>query len=167
MKICPNCAHRNREGYFYCEECGRLLTGKDTRAIKVETKDLPKEMSGIFGTAHFEKDATIVLMIRDANQPVTFKPDRRVVFGRLDPTALNKPDVDLTPYGALENGVSRIHCAIYRDDMTLTIIDLGSANGTHLNGQRLIPEVPRVLRDGDEIQFGKLVAHLYFKTSGT
>jgi hypothetical protein len=32
-----------------------------------------------------------------------------------------------------------------------------------LNGQRLIADQPRILRDGDEIRLGKLIAHVYFK----
>jgi len=42
-------------------------------------------------------------------------------------------------------------------------LGVGSSNGTFLNGQRLVPNQPRVLRDGDEVRFGKLVAHIYFK----
>jgi len=105
------------------------------------------------------------MVIRDADEPLHLKPETRVLFGRVDNSGIQKPDIDLTPFGALEKGVSRIHCAIYRDDLTLTIVDMGSANGTHLNGQRLTPEVPRVLRDGDEIQLGKLVTYLYFKST--
>jgi pSer/pThr/pTyr-binding forkhead associated (FHA) protein len=66
------------------------------------------------------------------------------------------------PFGAIEKGVSRIHATIERSEDTLTITDLGSSNGTYLNGQRLIANQPRVLRDGDEIKFGKLVTHIYF-----
>ena len=43
------------------------------------------------------------------------------------------------------------------------ILDRGSANGTYLNGERLTPNEPHVLRDGDEIRLGKLVAHIYFR----
>ena len=50
-----------------------------------------------------------------------------------------------------------------RSEGTLTIVDMGSSNGTHLNGQKLMPHQPRVLRDGDEIRFGKLIAKIYFK----
>jgi pSer/pThr/pTyr-binding forkhead associated (FHA) protein len=52
---------------------------------------------------------------------------------------------------------------IRRGEDTLTLVDLGSTNGTHLNGQRLIPNQPRVLRDGDEVRLGKLVFHIFFK----
>ncbi len=101
--------------------------------------------------------------IRDATDPITFQPPTQTVLGRADTTSTQKPDLDLTPYGALEKGVSRIHAAIFRNDDTLTLVDKGSANGTHLNGQRLVPDQPRVLRDGDEIRLGKLIAHIYFK----
>jgi pSer/pThr/pTyr-binding forkhead associated (FHA) protein len=81
----------------------------------------------------------------------------------MDTSSTQRPDFDLTPFGALENGVSRMHATIERSEDTLTIMDMGSANGTHLNGQKLVPNQPRILRDGDEIRLGKLVAHIYFK----
>jgi pSer/pThr/pTyr-binding forkhead associated (FHA) protein len=59
--------------------------------------------------------------------------------------------------------VSRVHAAIERSEDTLTLIDMRSSNGTLLNGQKLVPDQPRVLRDGDEVRLGKLVAHIYFK----
>ncbi len=166
MKICPNCAHRNREGYLYCEECGEALQGvaeakTETRTLEALSDDYNTHAS--WGTARFEKDAAIILHIRDASDPVTFQPQGETLIGRLDQSSTQKPDLDLTPYGALEKGVSRIHAVIFRNDDTLTLLDRGSANGTHLNGQRLVPNQPRVLRDGDEIRLGKLIAHIYFK----
>ncbi len=172
MKICPYCAYSNREGFLFCEDCGRRLSGDANATMPTRTllpsatKDLPKTNSNTtWGTSHFDPNATIIMVIRDADEPLHLKPETRVLFGRVDNSGIQKPDIDLTPFGALEKGVSRIHCAIYRDDLTLTIVDMGSANGTHLNGQRLTPEVPRVLRDGDEIQLGKLVTYLYFKST--
>ncbi|MBE2267693.1 MAG: FHA domain-containing protein, partial [Anaerolinea sp.] len=86
-----------------------------------------------------------------------------VLIGRTDVDNKVIPDIDLAPYGAVEKGVSRIHAAILRTEEALIIMDKGSANGTHLNGQRLVPQQPRVLRDGDEIRLGRLVARIYFK----
>ena len=34
--------------------------------------------------------------------------------------------------------------------------DVGSANGTFLDGQRLTPYLPHVLKDGDELQLGRI-----------
>jgi pSer/pThr/pTyr-binding forkhead associated (FHA) protein len=86
-----------------------------------------------------------------------------MILGRADSSSPRQPDIDLTPFGALEKGVSRMHAAIEKSDDVLTLVDMGSSNGTHLNGQRLRPDQPRVLRDGDEVRLGKLVAHIYFK----
>ncbi|HLU08493.1 MAG TPA: FHA domain-containing protein [Oceanobacillus sp.] len=168
MMICPYCAHRNREGFLFCEECGQRLGEGDskatlpTRQFEYVTGEIAARAT--WGTSRFDEEAYIVMHIRDASEPVTLQPDRRTVLGRMDTNSPQQPDLDLTPFGALEKGVSRIHAAIYRNDDTLTIVDMGSANGTHLNGQRLVPDQPRVLRDGDEIRLGKLVAHIYFKT---
>jgi hypothetical protein len=172
MRNCPYCAHKNREGSYFCDECARRLSGEGpdatipTKFIEIATQKF-KRNNTTWGTAHFEEEASVVLHIRDVVDPILVKPQKRTILGRVDPTSMQKPDLDLTPYGALEKGVSRLHAAIYRNDTTLTIVDMGSANGTHLNGQRLIPEQPRVLRDGDEVQFGKLVAHIYFKATST
>jgi hypothetical protein len=166
MKLCPYCNHKNREGSFFCEECGQNLisqvsTTVNTRQIKSSTGELAGFDS--WGSAKFDKDTQIVLHVRDAPEPMTLSPDKRILIGRNDGSNTVRPDLDLTPFGALEKGVSRIHAAIYRSDDTLTLVDMGSSNGTLLNGQRLMRDQPRVLRDGDEIRLGKLVAYIYFK----
>ncbi len=165
MKACPYCGTSNREGMMFCEECGQSLTGSDavlpTRQLDQGANELAAKAT--WGTARFGRDAFIILHIRDADEPLTIQPMKRTVLGRADDNSPQKPDMDLTAFGALEKGVSRIHAAIHRSEDTLTLVDLGSANGTHLNGQRLVPDQPRVLRDGDEIRLGKLVAHIYFK----
>ncbi len=166
MKVCPYCAHPNREGVLFCEDCGQSLAAGSQAALP--TRQLEQSANNLsakatWGTARFGQDASIIIHIRDAAEPIVLQPAKQTVLGRADTSSPQKPDLDLTPYGALEKGVSRLHAAIQRGDDALTLVDMGSVNGTHLNGQRLIPDQPRVLRDGDEIRLGKLVAHIYFK----
>ncbi|MEN8185478.1 MAG: FHA domain-containing protein, partial [Myxococcota bacterium] len=52
-----------------------------------------------------------------------------------------------------EPTMSRAHAAIACEDQAFFVQDLGSTNGTLVNGGR---EDRAVLRDGDEIQLGKL-----------
>lgn len=167
MKICPNCSYKNREGFIYCEECGlRLVSGEGTSALptrEVDFDDVIQSMRPTWGTARFESNDEIIFRIHDSMTTIALKPDTETVIGRFDGTNRVRPDLDLTPFGALEKGVSRVHATINRTENTLTIVDKGSSNGTHLNGQRLIPGQPRVLRDGDEIRLGKLIAHVFFK----
>jgi hypothetical protein len=51
--------------------------------------------------------------------------------------------------------VSRLHCSLsLRGDGTVVIADLGSANGTYINGQLLGRDEARALRAGDTISLG-------------
>ena len=170
MKICPNCQFQNREGILFCEDCGQPLGDVPSVATKQFSKaklDMTGPTNSTWGTARFGSQASLIVHIRDVANPVVLKPAERpngeVVMGRMDITTKTSPDLDLTPFGAQEKGVSRVHATIRRNEESLLLIDLGSVNGTYLNGQRLSVDQPHVLRDGDEIRLGKLVLHVYFK----
>ncbi|MEM9693829.1 MAG: FHA domain-containing protein, partial [Myxococcota bacterium] len=62
--------------------------------------------------------------------------------------------------------VSRRHIALRfdRKQDRFTVEDLGSRNGSRLNGQRLRPETPAVLQDGAVLRIGGLLA--VFERSG-
>jgi pSer/pThr/pTyr-binding forkhead associated (FHA) protein len=64
--------------------------------------------------------------------------------------------VDLTPFGALESGVSRLHALITREQDGYYVMDLESLNETLLNGARLHPGQNYRLRDGDQLHLGWL-----------
>lgn len=167
MNRCPYCGFDNRVGSLFCEDCGQQFPDGPahthaTTQLDQATGELTAHSS--WGTARFGNDSYIVFHVRDFAEPLILYPKTQIILGRYDVQNPRKPDVDLTPFQAIEKGVSRIHAAIERLDETLVLTDLNSANGTHLNGQRLVPDQPRVLRDGDEIRLGKLVAHVYFKS---
>ncbi|TVR22244.1 MAG: FHA domain-containing protein [Anaerolineaceae bacterium] len=166
MKLCPYCGHKNLEGVLFCEECGdNLSDALDSTLPTRRFEDALSEFSAkaTWGSASVGQIRSVVIHFRNTDNPLVVELAERIVFGRADTSSTRQPDVDLTPYGALEKGVSRIHAAIERSDDVLTLVDVGSSNGTNLNGQRLAPDQPRVLRDGDEIHFGKLIAHFYFR----
>ena len=50
--------------------------------------------------------------------------------------------------------VSRHHAQIEFDFNHFKICDLGSENGTYLNGKKLTPNVSEVVEEGDEIKLG-------------
>ncbi len=52
------------------------------------------------------------------------------------------------------DSVSRHHCVFVIDDYTVRLRDLGSTNGTRVNGELIRHET--VLKDGDQIHIGKL-----------
>ncbi len=78
------------------------------------------------------------------------------IIGRSDSKSSYIPDIDLAPFRALEQGVSRRHAALVRHQGQLHVLDLSSVNGTFLNGERLASEVPYALSSGDKLLLGNL-----------
>lgn len=54
-------------------------------------------------------------------------------------------------------GISRQHARLQREPQGWALIDLGSTNGTYVNGQRLPPRDPYLLRPGDQVAIGGFV----------
>ena len=166
MIKCPYCQHEMMEGALFCEECGLSLWGDSQGQVstrKLEDDSNEFSVKSGWGTATFQGQNQVIIHIRDESEPVIIHPEAEFLLGRQDSSSGITPNLDLTPYGAQDRGVSRIHAALRRGDEVLSIVDLDSANGTYLNGQRLASNQPRLLRDGDEIRLGKLVMHIYFK----
>ena len=53
-----------------------------------------------------------------------------------------------------DNLASRFHAEIHETSGSFALIDLDSANGTFLNGERLAPHQPHLLTAGDEVRIG-------------
>ena len=64
-----------------------------------------------------------------------------------------------------ERQVSRHHAKILSESGQYILHDLGSKNGTHMNGNRVRGSIP--LRDGDEIQIALRVKLLFIGTDAT
>lgn len=100
------------------------------------------------------------LIVAATNTVLPLPNSAQVVIGRADPVSKFFPDIDLTPYGALESGVGRRHARLAVEGGQLVIEDLDSTNGTLLNGQKLAARQLQPLKDGDQIQLGKLVLRI-------
>lgn len=165
MPICGYCSHHNLTGALFCEECGRNLREKVPSTLPVE------QMSHRVGIGigvsnrvneYCGPQTTILIYIQDQDEPLVLGYFDRVGVGRRDNNGKRQPELDLTPYGALQKGVSRQHAEFIRSGDRLYIVDLHSSNGIGLNGRRLTPGEPALVRDGDEIMLGNLVMNLYF-----
>ena len=165
MIECPVCKTQVEVGTAVCPRCGASLVGvAETRALG-NTDYEPGTPR--WGTARFDSRMNLVIRARDSGDEFTFdaKSITELTLGRLNPDTGEAPPVDLHAANGIEQGVSRRHAAIVRrEGGALSLVDLGSDNGTYLNGQRLIPNQPRILRDGDEVRLGYLVLNIKFES---
>jgi hypothetical protein len=81
---------------------------------------------------------------KDAGKEFEFDQDQ-VLIGRT-------PECDVVLYDA---GVSRKHCRIFSDGTRFLIEDMGSSNGTKLNGNAITQK--QELADGDQLTLGPVV----------
>lgn len=174
MQKCGNCGHENRAGVVFCENCGASLIGRQplsTKALETASGNqasssaIPSPLSAIVQEmATFKPGDSLKLHVEGAAKPLELQPKGEVILGRRDPATGATPDVDLTPFAGYRMGVSRRHAAIRQgDDNTLNVWDLGSSNGTFLNGQRLNAHRPYPLHDGDELRLGQMIIRVHFK----
>jgi hypothetical protein len=140
------------------------VQSEEERRKTEELPDMDDEESILrIGAVRFKGD--LVLKHQDTATDFTIKNNalQEVVIGRLDRVTGFSPTVDLTEVGGKVKGVSRRHATISIRGDLLVITDHNSMNGTFLNGQRLVPEQARVLRDTDVLRIGRINLLIHFK----
>jgi len=160
MILCPNCKHEELDGAIFCLECGsRLVGGTDPTATQAITANVSQGLSN----ANIIANAPVLnvkswgtLHLLESGQLLPLIDQMEYTLGRGSDDQPVMPDIDLTPYRAFEFGVSRLHAVIKKADVVTVIKDLGSSNGTFLNGNRLTPNNETRIQNGDVITLGKL-----------
>ena len=155
MIMCRTCQHQEVEGALFCSECGTPLqvmtTQIHTDGMSSVTFDEPspkRNMSLASGA--------MSLQILEGGQLLLLEDKDELTMGRVSDGQVVMPDVDLTPYRAYEYGVSRLHAVLKKTKGNATIMDLGSSNGTYVNGTRLKSESESSLSHGSILSLGKL-----------
>lgn len=135
--------------------------GANEQGVAETTNGLPVGLE----PRHFFGAGTILLLYpQNVDKPISVKVNAidEALIGRFAPNTILVPDVDLEPYGGLAAGVSRVHASLKHQANALLIADLGSRNGTYINGTRLHEKELRLLQDGDELRVGQLVLIVRF-----
>jgi len=179
MTQCPTCHATFVANTIFCAECGAYLPElKELRTEPLEASQIPwpEDAAPLFATDTDLLDPDL-LTIRLRISTLASSPDesnrnvgqarelqialiKPIRLGRVDPKEGVYPEVDLTD--AKKDGVSREHACIYRCGHAVEVEDLGSTNGTLLNGSRLCPYNPASLNDGDQLQLGNLLVEVRF-----
>lgn len=160
MIICTNCQHENLSGAVYCAECGVPLDGVQTITTEAISDDqIAQELRKKAPRPALDSvpaNSWLSLHLMDSGKILPLASRNEFTLGRLSEGQPIMPDIDLTPYQAYASGVSRLHAVVKRDGTQAMVMDLGSSNGTYLNGRRLNPHMEEVLNHGDIVALGKL-----------
>ena len=142
--FCTRCGHPNRDDARFCAECGAPLQADATLSLTpVEADD---ELHDEFPFPHdeLEPGQALLLVKRGPNAGSTFLLEGgSTAVGRGTENAVFLDDIT----------VSRMHAVVERrDDGSWFVRDVGSLNGTYVNGEQ-VDETK--LASGDEVQIGK------------
>jgi hypothetical protein len=160
MITCPNCKNKEMNGAIYCSKCGGQLMDAHLITQKIQTAETSKvvesKINRIQPPPEVPLQSWISLHIVESGQVLSLADRTEFTLGRSAAGQPILPDVDLTAYNAYANGVSRLHAAIKRVHDQTVVVDLGSSNGTYLNGVRLSPYIEAPVSHGDLVHLGKL-----------
>ena len=160
MIICSNCQYKNVSGAVFCAECGAQLDGVETLVTQAITDDQIEEelkkRAARPEPVSAPSNSWISLHLMDSGKILPLASRNEFTLGRLSEGQPIMPDIDLTPYQAYASGVSRLHAVVKRDASKVMVMDLGSSNGTYINGRRINPHVEESLSHGDIVALGKL-----------
>ena len=91
---------------------------------------------------------------------------RTTLIGRTDAKSGIFVEIDLGGMVTDYKIISRRHAQIEQEGERFYLVDLGSVNGTKLNGQRIPPREKKPVWDGDMIEFGRNGVQMIFQGGG-
>lgn len=180
--VCPECSAEQMPGTMFCSECGCYLaggynltastTGADKPTVEMPPRPAagslleapvgdPAASAAALATESDQAPRQITFVILPHGRRITFYLQKEVRIGRADPEAAVNPELDLTEDGGEELGVSRLHASVHSTDKGVMLVDLASTNGTLLNQEQISPHRRYRVQNGDSIQFGRLLLHIY------
>ncbi len=155
--FCPSCGHRNPTGVNFCSSCGASLlsVAPDTSVSMHPVEDLSEAVGdeAAVGLLELPRGVRMLVVARGPDVGARFPLESDVVQAGRHPESDIFLD-DIT--------VSRRHVEFVTRDKVTVVRDVGSLNGTYVNGER-IDEAH--LSSGDEVQIGKFKL-LYLVAAG-
>ncbi len=168
---CPACKMKNEAGAILCVYCHTPLKHNEQKTIHIPRKrettgTLPEYSDEIPSAPVFNVERFmdfeipskgIALIDLESSKLIVTREDPEFILGRASSEIkMSKPLVDLTDFGAIDYGISRVHAMIRKTRKGYQIADLKSTNGTWHENKRLVPKMSHPLESGDRIRLGRL-----------
>jgi pSer/pThr/pTyr-binding forkhead associated (FHA) protein len=109
-----------------------------------------------------EEELEVNLILRGIFESFHLRRGTAMKLGRFEPDRRQPDELDLSPYGASERGVSRFHAQLSFKNNQVFITDLQSTNGTYVRGVKVVPYVPTRVCKGDEVRLGRFPFQIMF-----
>ena len=154
-EVCPSCGSLNPAGESFCSNCGAMLGATAAASVAPDVTASPVAAAPVMSSAPSALSARLI--VEADNQEFDLRGKDNVIIGREDAVSNIFPDVDLTPHGGEEGGVSRMHARIFVENGQYMLEDENSTNFTFLNRQKLTAKTPMALHDNDEIKLGRVL----------
>jgi len=154
-EVCPSCGSLNPAGESFCSNCGAMLGTTAVASVAPDVTASPVAAAPVMSSAPSALSARLI--VEADNQEFDLSGKDIVLIGREDAVSNIFPDVDLTPHGGEEGGVSRMHARIFVENSQYMLEDENSTNFTFLNRQKLTAKTPTALHDNDEIKLGRVL----------
>lgn len=151
--FCPHCGRSNKPSARFCAACGTALPAQPqivSVAPQPQIVAAPRPAAVPLQQARFR----ISTPRGTWEFPLANLPCR---IGRRDPSQNHFPELDLADYD--RGHASRRHAVIERRGNQYVLTDVGSVNGTLLNGVRLPAHRPQTLKAGDRVRIGDVEMH--------
>jgi hypothetical protein len=160
QKFCSICKLPNDLDATICQHCkapfnkGATEESPTTRRV-VKSFEFTEELKERVTKAFPPPSTGLLLFLLNSGAPIALCTEPEFILGRGGALA-SKPLFDLSGFDAYAMGVSRSHVMIMAVEDKYVLVDLNSANGTWLNGERLVPTKKYDLPSGAVIQLGRL-----------
>ncbi|MGM9991822.1 MAG: FHA domain-containing protein [Candidatus Bruticola sp.] len=151
--VCQACGASNEAGSKFCEDCGASLAPLPQAAaapapavsVVAPVPSTPEPVAAPVITA------PKLIMPNGVAIPLS---SEHTLLGRQSPADNIYPEIDLTELDP-ESYVSRRHGQITRQGSKFLYEDIGSSNGSWINGARLESKIQTELHDGDVLRLGR------------
>jgi pSer/pThr/pTyr-binding forkhead associated (FHA) protein len=161
MITCKVCNNQEYHGVLFCSECGSQLSLVDDKNVDTfiypsQVRGLELDISNTIPKKILE-NKTFILYCLEQEEVVNIPDQDEFTIGRFVDGQVITPDVDLNLYEAFDKGVSRLHATIRinPEKTKVHVIDLGSANGSSVNGYEIPANSEVPLNHGDVLTLGK------------
>ncbi len=185
--VCPTCGTPALPGELYCSNCGTALAAPAPNVPPMPitppppvapppppVMSQPPVVAPVMPTAPIAPPGAgptmsvappvplaqpYLMVVADGTRINLARSE--VLVGRVDPVSGVFPEVDLTPHGGEEGGVSRRHLKITQGGDQYFVEDLNSTNGTWIGQSRVQPGARVPLNNGDQLRLGKVLLNFF------